>query len=114
MQYEAAEETTYMYKENPGFVYTRSAMFAIKPTEPLDSWSELLFSCPQDVKETVYKGLMHLVLEYGSSVWYSYCVGLDEELEKVKNCAAMFVTRNYSYEPGSMTGILGELKWETL
>ena len=25
-----------------------------------------------------------------------------------------FVTRNYSYETGSMTGILEELKWETL
>ena len=26
----------------------------------------------------------------------------------------MFVTRDYSYETGSMTGILEELKWETL
>ena len=28
--------------------------------------------------------------------------------------AARFVTRNYSYETGSMAGILEELKWETL
>ena len=28
--------------------------------------------------------------------------------------AARFVTRNYSYETDSMTGILEELKWETL
>ena len=28
--------------------------------------------------------------------------------------AARFVTGNYSYETGSMTGILEELKWETL
>ena len=28
--------------------------------------------------------------------------------------AARFVTRNYSFDTGSMTGILGELKWETL
>ena len=28
--------------------------------------------------------------------------------------ATRFVTRNYSYETGSMTGILEELKWETL
>ena len=28
--------------------------------------------------------------------------------------AARFVTRNYSYETGSMTGILEELKWEPL
>ena len=28
--------------------------------------------------------------------------------------AARFVTRNYSYETGSITGIFEELKWETL
>ena len=32
----------------------------------------------------------------------------------VQKRAARFVTRNYSYETGSMTGILEELKWETL
>ena len=39
---------------------------------------------------------------------------LQKELEKVLNCAARFVTRNYVYETGSMTGILGQLKWESL
>ena len=39
---------------------------------------------------------------------------LQEELEKVQNRAARFVTRNYVYEIGSMTGILGQLKWESL
>ena len=28
--------------------------------------------------------------------------------------AARFVTGNYSYETGSMTGVLGQLKWESL
>ena len=28
--------------------------------------------------------------------------------------AARFVTGNYNYESGSMTGILGQLKWESL
>ena len=28
-----------------------------------------LFSCPKDVKEAAYKGLVHPVLDYGSSVW---------------------------------------------
>ena len=28
--------------------------------------------------------------------------------------ASMFVTRNYTFEEGSMTGILAELKWEPL
>ena len=36
-----------------------------------------------------------------------------EELEKVQNRAARFVTRNYEYETGSFTCILGQLKWES-
>ena len=40
--------------------------------------------------------------------------GLQEELEKVQNRAARLVTGNYVFETGSMTGILGQLKWESL
>ena len=73
-----------------------------------------LFSCPQDVKEAAYKSMVRPILEYGSTVWDPHCNGLNDELEKVQKRAARFVTRNYSYETGSMTGILEELKWETL
>ena len=51
-----------------------------------------LFSCPQDVKEAAYKGLVRPVLEYGSSVWDPHTKCLQEELEKVQNRAARFVT----------------------
>ena len=37
-------------------------------------------------------------------------VVLQEELESVQKRAARFVTGNYNYETGSMTGILGQLK----
>ena len=73
-----------------------------------------LYSCPPDVKEAAYKGLMQPVLEYGSSVWDPHTLGLQEELEKVQNRLARFVTGNYDFETGSMTGILGQLKWESL
>ena len=73
-----------------------------------------LFSCPQNVKEAAYKGMVRPILEYGSSVWDPHPDKLRKELEKVQNCAARFVTRNYDYETGSMTGILGQLKWESL
>ena len=73
-----------------------------------------LFSCPQNVKEAADKGMVHTILEYGSSVWDPHTDMLQEELEKVQNCAARFVTRNYAYETGSMTGILGQLKWYPL
>ena len=73
-----------------------------------------LYSCPQEVKEAAYKGLVHSVLDYGSLVWDPPGVVLQEELESVQKRAARFVTGNYCYETGSMTGILGQLKWESL
>ena len=57
---------------------------------------------------------MRPVLEYGSSVWDPPSVVLQEELESEQKRAARFVTGNYKYETGSMTGILGQLKWESL
>ena len=66
------------------------------------------------MKEAAYKSMVRPVLEYGSSVWDPHPDKLQEELEKVQNRAARFVTRNYVYETGSMTGILGQLKWESL
>ena len=66
------------------------------------------------MKEAAYKGMVHPTLEYGSSVWDPHTDKLQEELEKVQNRVARFVTRNYVYETGSMTGILGQLKWESL
>ena len=62
------------------------------------------------LKEAAYKGLVRPVLDYGSSVWGPPGVVLQEELESVQKRAARFVTGNYNYE----TGILGQLKWESL
>ena len=73
-----------------------------------------LFSYPKDVKEAAYKSMVRPILEYGSTVWDPHYNGLNDELENVQKRAARFETRNYSYETGSMTGILEELKWETL
>ena len=71
-------------------------------------------ACPKDVKEAAYKSMVRPILEYGSTVWDPHYNGLNDELENVQKRAARFVTRNYSYETGSITGILEELKWETL
>ena len=70
----------------------------------------------QDVKEAAYKTMVRPILEYGSSVWDPYTQGPRDELEKVQTCdrAAWFVTRNYTRDEGSMTGILEQLKWESL
>ena len=69
-----------------------------------------LYQCSQDVKETAYKGLVRPVLEYGSCVWDPQGRTLQKEIEKVQNTAASFVTSNYCFETGSMTGILDKLR----
>ena len=66
------------------------------------------------MKEAAYKGMVCPILEYGGSVWDPYTDKLQEELEKVQNRAARFVTRNNVYETVGLTGILGQLKWESL
>ena len=43
-----------------------------------------------------------------------YEEGRTGNLGKVQNCAARFVIGNYVFETGSMTGILGQLKRESL
>ena len=65
-------------------------------------------------KRAAYKGLMHPVLDHGSSVWEPPGVVLQEELASAQKRSAIFVTGNYNYETGSMTGILGQFKWESL
>ena len=73
-----------------------------------------LYTCPKEVKEAAYKGLVYPVLDYGSSVWDPPGVVLQEEIESVQKRATRFVIGDYNYETGSMTGILGQLKWESL
>ena len=81
-----------------------------KANRTLGFLRQTLFFCPQNVKEAAYKGMVRPILEYGSSGWDPHTDMLQEELEKLQNRAARFMTRNYVYETGSMTGILGQLK----
>ena len=69
-----------------------------------------LHQCPQDVKEAVYRGFVCPILEYGSCAWDPQSMVLQQEIEKVQNRAARFVTSNYYFETGSMAGILKKKK----
>ena len=51
-----------------------------KANRPLRFLRRNLFSCPKYIKEAAYKGLVHPVLECGSSVWDPHPKGLQEEL----------------------------------
>ena len=57
---------------------------------------------------------MRPILEYADPVWDPHGIVVQEELEKVQNCSARFVTRNYNFETGSMTSILEQLGLESL
>ena len=80
---------------------THCSIICTKVNRTLGFLRRTLFSCPEDVKEAANKGMVYPILEYGSSVWDPYTDKLQEELEKVQNHAARFVTRNYVYETGS-------------
>ena len=70
-----------------------------KANRTLEILRRNLYSWPREVKDAAYKGLVHPVL--------NYCKIVQEH-------AARFVTGTYSHETGKTTGILGQLKWESL
>ena len=49
-------------------------------------------------------------VRYGTLILISF----RKNYKRFKNRAARFLTRNYVYETGGMTGIPGQLKWESL
>ena len=67
------------------------------------------FSIPHPTPKKVY--ILIFLLNASCGV---YNIRVNIIILHVYKRAARFVTMNYSYETGSMTGILEELKWETL
>ena len=60
------------------------------------------------MKDEENKGLACPVVEYGS--WNPEGVVLQQEIEKVQNRVAGFLTSNNCFETWSMTGILKQLR----
>ena len=60
---------------------THISNICYKANRTLGFLMRTIFSCPQNVKEAAYKGMVCPILEYGSSVWD--LDKLQEELEKV-------------------------------
>ena len=57
-----------------------------------------LSSCPREVKELAYKGLMRPILENAGPVWDPSGKTLQDKLEKAQNRAARFETGNCNFE----------------
>ena len=55
---------------------THISNFCTKAYRTLGFLMRNLYSCPPDVKQAAYKGLVRPVLEYGSSVWDPHTHGL--------------------------------------
>ena len=77
---------------------THVSNICTKANRTLGFLKRSISACPQDVKESAYKGLVYPVLEYGSLVWDPSGILLQEELVKVPRRAARFVTGNYIYK----------------
>ena len=106
-QYDAADKKT--DQENPCFIYLRGNWpwkvesikylgvtitndlrwnthvnnVCTKANGTLGFLRRNLYSCPQEVKEAAYKGLVRPILDYGSSVWDPKGGVLQEELESL-------------------------------
>ena len=58
---------------------THISNICTKANRTLGFLRRTLFSCPQNVKEAAYKGMVRPILEYGSSVWDPHPDKLQEE-----------------------------------
>ena len=91
-----------------------SATFAQRPTGPLVSLDIAWQHVQRKLKSLHTRDWRvqswSMVVQFGTPK----SILLQDELEKVQKRAAKFMTGNYTYETGSMTGILEQLKWEFL
>ena len=91
-----------------------SATCVLRQIELLVSWDEIFISVLRMLKRQHIGDLFAPFWNMAAVFGIPKVLFFNKKSKKVQNRAARFVTSNYSFETGSMTGILENLKWESL
>jgi len=123
--------TTYTLNNHPLSVVSQATYLGVEVTSNL-SWSphvnkitarakqnlgflkRNLHSARKDTKVAAYNTIVRPTLEYCASVWDPYTQKDIDKIESVQRQAARFATNNYSKLPGTVTGIMSDLQWNSL
>ena len=86
-----------------------------KPNHTIGFLRRNIHACPKEVKEASYTTLVRPAIEYASAVWDPFNKNQISQLDFVQRRAARIVSNNFQdREPGAVTSIISNLKWESL
>ena len=89
-----------------------------KATTVLNMIKRNLYFAPKLVKSKAFTACVLPIMEYGSTCWTPTNKKLQNQLERVNNNAAKFVTNTYPkkghYDQFSMTKIMNNLNWNSI
>ena len=70
--------------------------------------------CPESIKESLYTAMVRPHLEYASGAWSPHLKKDINRLENIQRKASRFVKSCNSRDPGTVTGLLADLGWNSL
>ena len=83
-----------------------------KATRMLNFLRRNLYNCSKEIKSRAYLTLVHPILEYASPVWDPHLVKDRDQIEKVQQAAARWVSSDYCWSSqSSVSSMLNLLNW---
>ena len=70
--------------------------------------------CPESIKESLYTAMVRPHLEYASGAWSPHLKKDINRLDNIQRKASRFVKSCNSRDPGTVTGLLADLGWNSL